>query len=73
MFNMLLASIAILLCFFFLFIVVFDNFFTSPVDNGNVRLRLALAILIGVPIAVANDAMEMLPFVADKTIKNLSK
>ena len=56
----------------FLFLVVFNNFFTSPVDNENVRLRLALAIPTGVPITAANDAIEMLPLVADKTIKNLS-
>ena len=58
---------------FFLSLVIFNNFFTSPVDNENVRLRLALAIPTGVPITVANDAIEMLPLVADKTIKDLSK
>ena len=66
LFNLLLANIAILLCFFFLFLVVFSNVFTRPVDNENVRL--ALAISTGVPITVANDAIEMLPLVADKTI-----
>ena len=55
---------------FFLLLVAFDNFFKSPVDNENVRIRLSLAIPTGVPITVANDAIEMLPFVADKTIKN---
>ena len=44
-------------------------FLTIPVDNENVRLTLALAIPIGVPITVANDAIEILPLVADKTIK----
>ena len=58
---------------FFLSLVIFNNFFTSPVDNENVRLKLALAIPTGVPITVANDAIEMLPLVADKTIKDLSK
>ena len=57
----------------FLFLVIFDNFFTSPIDNENVRLKLALAIPTGIPITVANDAIEMLPLVADKTIRNLSK
>ena len=56
----------------FIFLVVFNIFFTSPVDNENARLRLALAIATGVPITVANDAIEMLPLVADKTVKNLS-
>ena len=36
-------------------------------------IRLGLAIPTGVPITVAKDAIEMLPLVADKTIKNLSK
>ena len=57
---------------FFLFLVS-NNFFTSPVDNENVRLRFTLAIPTGVPITVANDAIEMLQLVADKTIKDLSK
>ena len=61
----------------FLFLVVFNNSFTSPVDNENARPRLALAIPAGVPITVANDAIEMLPLVADKQLKtyqiNLNK
>ena len=39
----------------FITIVIFNNFFTSPT---------------GVPITVANDAIEILPPVADKTIKD---
>ena len=58
---------------FFLFLVAFNNFFTSPVHNENVRLRLALVIPTGIPIAVANDAIETPPLVTDKTIKDLSK
>ena len=45
-------------------------FFTSPVDNENARVRLALAIPIGVPITVANDGVEMLLLVSNKTIKD---
>ena len=73
LFNVLLANITILLCFFFLFRVVFNNFFTMPVDIENARLKLALAIPTGAPITVANDAIEMLPAVTDKTINDLSK
>ena len=73
LFNLLLAYITILLCFFFLFLVVFINFFTSPVDNENARLKLALAIPTVAPITVANHAIEILPLVADKIIKDLSK
>ena len=57
----------------FLFLVAFNNFFTSPVHNENARLKLALAIPIGAPIAVAKDAIEIPPLVTDKTIKYLSK
>ena len=73
LFNLLLANITILSCFFFLFLVASNDFFTSLVHNENVKLRLALAIHTGVPNAVAKDAIKMLPLVADKTIKNLSK
>ena len=57
--------------FLFFFLVPFNNFFTSPVHNENARLRLALVIPTGIPITVVNDAIEMLPLVADKTIKDL--
>ena len=73
LFNLLLANITILLCFFFLFRVDFNIFFTMPVDIEKVRLKLALAILAGAPITIENDGIEMLQFVADKTIKDLSK
>ena len=43
------------------------------VDIENARLRLALAIPTGAPITFANYSIEMLPLVADKTIKDLSK
>ena len=58
--------------YIFLFLAVFNNLFASPVDNENTRLRLAHAIPTGVPTTVANDATEMLPLVADKTINSRS-
>ena len=73
LFNLLLASITILLCFFFLFLVIFNSFFLIPVQIKNARLKLALTIPTGAPITVANDAIEMLPAVIDKTINDLSK
>ena len=73
LFNLLLADITLLLCVFFLFCVVSYNSFTIPVDIENARLKLALAIPTGASITAANDAREMLPLVADKTIKDLSK
>ena len=73
LFNLLLADIKILLCFFLLFRVAFNNFFIIPVATKNERTKIALAIPTGAPVKVANDAIEMLPLVADKTIKDLSK
>ena len=73
LFNLLLASLAILLCFFFLFLFVFNSFFMIPVEIENVRLKLALIIPTGRPMTAVNDAIEMLPVVTDKTINDLSK
>ena len=44
-----------------------------PVEIENARVKLALTIPTGAPITVANDAIEMLPAVIDKTINDLSK
>ena len=71
-FNVLPAGIAILLYFLFLHLVVFNSFFPIPVKIENARLKLALAIPTGAPITVANDAIEMLPVVTDKTINDIS-
>ena len=73
LFNLLVASITILLCFFFLFLVVFNSSFTIPLEIENARLKLALAIPTCAQIIVGNDAIEMLPVVTDKTINDLSK
>ena len=59
--------------FFFLFCVVFNNFFTMPVDTENSIAKIALTIPTGAPITVANYTIEMLPPVTDKTIKGLTK
>ena len=67
------ASITILLCVFFLFLVVFKNFFTNPVVIENAILQLALIIPAGAPITAANGAIEILPVATDKTINDLSK
>ena len=73
LFKLLLASVTIFLCFFFLFLVVFNSFFTIPVEIENARLKLVLTIPTGAPITVVNDAIEMLPVVIDKRINDLSK
>ena len=56
-----------------MFLVVFNNFSIIQVGIENARLKLALTIPTSAPITVANDAIEMLPLVKDKKIKNLSK
>ena len=43
-------------------------FFTIPVEIQNEGLKIP-----GAPINVVNDAIEMLPFVTDKNINDLSK
>ena len=67
LFNKLLASITILLYFFFLFLIAFKNFFINPDVIENVRPQLAPIIPAGTPITVASDAIEMLPDNIDKT------
>ena len=58
----------------FLFIsFCFWQFFTMPVDIENVRLKFAFALPTGAPITVAYDAIEMLPLVIGKKIKDLLK
>ena len=73
LFNLLLASIAVLLYFFFLFLVVFNSLFIILVKIENVRLKLALITPTGAPVTVANDTIETLPVVIDKKINDLSK
>ena len=70
LFKLLLAGITILLCFFFLFLVVFHSFFMIPVEKEDARLKLGLTIPTGASITVENDAIEMLPVVTDKTIND---
>ena len=58
---------------FFLFLVVFNSFLTISVEIETARLKLVLAIPTGAQMTVANDAIEMIPFVTDKTVNDLSK
>ena len=73
LFKLLLASITIILCFFVLFLAVSTSFFMIPVEINNARLKLAIIIPAGALMTVANDAIEMLPVVIDKTINHLSQ
>ena len=58
---------------FFLLPVVFNSFFTIPVEIENAILKPALTAPTGALMTVASDAIEMLPVVTDKTINDLSK
>ena len=73
LFHLLLANMTIILCFFFLYLVVFNSFFTIPVKIKITRLKLAFNITPGAPITVANDAIEIIPVVTNKTVNDLSK
>ena len=44
-----------------------------PVETKNERLKLELIIATGAPMAVANDAMEMIEVITNKTINYLPK
>ena len=44
-----------------------------PVEIENARLKLALITRTCAPMTAANDVIEMLPVVTDKTINDLSK
>ena len=71
LFNLLLASITTLLCFFFLFLIVFKNFFTNVIED--IKPQLAPIIPAGAPVTAENDEIEMLPPNVDKTLNDLSK
>ena len=60
--NLILPSITIWLCFF-LFLIVFKNPFYKSCSDWKCKTT-------GAPIAVANDAIEMLPVTTDKTIND---
>ena len=59
--------------FFFLFLIVFKNVFTNTDVIENVKPQLAPIIPAGVPVTVANDAIEILPHNKEKTFSDLSK
>ena len=52
---------------FLLFLVVFNTFVTIPIQTENARLKLTLVIPTGAPMIVANNAIEILPVLTDKS------
>ena len=67
-----LANIRILSSFFFLFLVIFNNFLIIPVVREKIKIRLTLAIPTGAPIILVNEIIDTPLLVALKTIKILS-
>ena len=70
--SLVLAKIKILSCFFFLFLVIFNNFLTIPVVKEKIKVRLALAIRTGAPIIIVSEIIDTLLLGSLKTIKVLS-
>ena len=70
--SLLLAKIRILSCFFFLFLVIFNNVLTITVVKEKIKVRLALAIPTGAPVILVNEIIDTPLPVALKTIKILS-
>ena len=73
LFNLLLANITILLCFFFLSFFFFNSFFLIPGEIKNARPQFTPSIPTIAPITIVNNAIEMLLVPTDKTINDLSK
>ena len=69
--SLLLANIRILLCFFFLFLVIFSNFLTITVGKKTIKVTLALAIPIGAPTTLVNEIIDTPLLSALKTLKIL--
>ena len=72
LFNVLPVNKAILLCFFFSFLIVFKRVLAILLLIENTKLRLALVFPTDAPITVTNEALEMPPFADDKANKILS-
>lgn len=69
LFNVFLASIAIILCILFLFRVVFNSFCMILVVKGNTELKFTLAIPTGGTIRLAKEAIVTPPLVSGKKVK----
>ena len=68
--SLLLANIRILSCFFFSFVVIFNNSLTILVVREKIKVKIALAIATDAPITL--QIIDTPSVVALKTIKILS-
>ena len=72
LFSLLLARTSILLCFFFVYLVILINFLIIPVVKEKIKVKLAFAISARAPIKVVKEIIDTPPLVAERTIKILS-
>ena len=70
--SLLLVKIRILSCFFFSFLVIFNNFLTIPVVTEKIKVRLALVIATGAPVILVNEIIDTPLLAALKIINILS-
>ena len=70
--SLLLASIRILSCFFFLFLVIIGNFLIIPVVKERITVKLATAIPTGARRTLTGKIMQTPPLVTERIIKTLS-
>ena len=73
MLNLFFANAIILLCFFFLFLVICNNDLFTPVLIVDIKVKEELAIPTGKPNTVAYEAILNVLNDADKAINILSK
>ena len=72
-FNLLFANVIILLCFFFLFLVICNNDLFRPVSIVNIKVKEEPAIPTGILTPVACEAILNVSNDADKVINILSR
>ena len=73
LFNLLVASITTLLCFYFLFLIAFKKKFTNPDLIEKAKTQLPHIIPACVLIRVANHAVEMTLAITDNKVNDLLK
>ena len=59
--------------FFLFFLVLSSNFLANPVAREKIKVKLALTIPIGAPIALANEIIDTPPLVALKILNYIIK
>ena len=64
--SLLSGNIRILLCLFFLFLAVLNNFLVIPVAKDKIKVKLALAIPTGAPTTLVIEIIDTPPLVALK-------